>query len=358
MTRYHINKHGVPAVCKAKPGNCPLGGDDQHFTNIEEAQDYADTLNEDKYGLFKNVDSNVKYVIPENTPKETIINHENFIKNNHKLVKSEDNWVHLDENNNVIGTMKDPIAIYDDDGELLEIADVENYSNKMSIQGIKALKSLARFNLVSKDIVKATSSINFYSPNEDIDEYKDASIEERRKDHINSFNSFKKRIEIKGGFNSKHLFRNNNNSNSISSFFSNLEKSEENLVTNPKPFHYDPKINSWKEIPSARKFSLSAWKTNNLDVQRINDKWIVSDSKGNVYGRLENPAVAINFSTESIDKIGEHEDVKLACEKAKESKDTKEDIDKLGSLKFDENNNSLEKVDDLLGYSWAFNEEE
>ena len=26
MAKFHINKHGVPAPCKAKPGNCPLGG--------------------------------------------------------------------------------------------------------------------------------------------------------------------------------------------------------------------------------------------------------------------------------------------------------------------------------------------
>jgi hypothetical protein len=27
MSKFHINKHGVLALCKAREGNCPLGGD-------------------------------------------------------------------------------------------------------------------------------------------------------------------------------------------------------------------------------------------------------------------------------------------------------------------------------------------
>lgn len=33
MARFHINKHGVPAPCKAKSGNCPLGGDEKHYNS-------------------------------------------------------------------------------------------------------------------------------------------------------------------------------------------------------------------------------------------------------------------------------------------------------------------------------------
>lgn len=45
MSRFHINKHGVPAPCKAKQGNCPFGGDDQHFLSQEAAQAHADQIN-------------------------------------------------------------------------------------------------------------------------------------------------------------------------------------------------------------------------------------------------------------------------------------------------------------------------
>lgn len=49
---WHINKHGVPAPCHAKPGNCPLGGADQHFKTAEEAQKHVDKLNMESYGLL------------------------------------------------------------------------------------------------------------------------------------------------------------------------------------------------------------------------------------------------------------------------------------------------------------------
>lgn len=55
MAKFHINKHGVPAPCKAKPGNCPLGGDDTHFNSKEEAQLHADKLNEEKHGILPKV---------------------------------------------------------------------------------------------------------------------------------------------------------------------------------------------------------------------------------------------------------------------------------------------------------------
>ena len=54
MTKFHINKHGVPAPCRAKKGNCPLGGDsgtENHFDNVEDAQRHADEMFKEKYGL-------------------------------------------------------------------------------------------------------------------------------------------------------------------------------------------------------------------------------------------------------------------------------------------------------------------
>ena len=56
MGRFHINKHGVPAPCKAKPGNCPLGGDDQHFATEEDAQKYVDKINEQEHSLLPQIE--------------------------------------------------------------------------------------------------------------------------------------------------------------------------------------------------------------------------------------------------------------------------------------------------------------
>ncbi|HHT98245.1 MAG TPA: hypothetical protein GXZ90_10185 [Clostridiales bacterium] len=55
MAKFHINKHGVPAPCKAKPGNCPLGGDESHFNDREKAQAYIDKKNEAEYNLMPDV---------------------------------------------------------------------------------------------------------------------------------------------------------------------------------------------------------------------------------------------------------------------------------------------------------------
>ena len=55
MSKFHINKHGVPAPCRATKGNCPLGGDEQHFDNQADAQAYADKVNEKEYGLIADV---------------------------------------------------------------------------------------------------------------------------------------------------------------------------------------------------------------------------------------------------------------------------------------------------------------
>ena len=52
MSKFHINKHGVPAPCKAKPGNCPFGGGEKHFDNLEDAQNYATEQNENEFGIL------------------------------------------------------------------------------------------------------------------------------------------------------------------------------------------------------------------------------------------------------------------------------------------------------------------
>lgn len=57
MSKFHVNKHGVPAPCKATKGNCPLGGDESHFDSKEEAQEYADKQNEKEYGVMPGMKS-------------------------------------------------------------------------------------------------------------------------------------------------------------------------------------------------------------------------------------------------------------------------------------------------------------
>lgn len=42
--KFHIDIHGKPSPCKAKQ-NCPRGGDSEHFSTEEEAQQYVDKIN-------------------------------------------------------------------------------------------------------------------------------------------------------------------------------------------------------------------------------------------------------------------------------------------------------------------------
>ena len=44
--KFHVNSEGRVMPCTAQSGNCPFGGDDQHFDNFEEAQLAADKKNE------------------------------------------------------------------------------------------------------------------------------------------------------------------------------------------------------------------------------------------------------------------------------------------------------------------------
>lgn len=70
MARYHINKHGLPAICRAKPGNCPIGDDNRHFSTPEEAQHHADTEAEREHGMLPGM-SNEQMEKNSKTTKDT-----------------------------------------------------------------------------------------------------------------------------------------------------------------------------------------------------------------------------------------------------------------------------------------------
>ena len=49
MNKWHINRKGVPALCKAEKGNCPLG---KHYESESTANKAVETQMEEKYGLL------------------------------------------------------------------------------------------------------------------------------------------------------------------------------------------------------------------------------------------------------------------------------------------------------------------
>ena len=54
MAKYHVKKDGTPGVCHAQEGNCPLGDSTEHFSSVQEAQDYADKINESRFAKHNN----------------------------------------------------------------------------------------------------------------------------------------------------------------------------------------------------------------------------------------------------------------------------------------------------------------
>lgn len=98
MSKFHINKHGVPAPCKATKGNCPLGGNDSHFSSEEEAQTFVNNRMESEYGLLGGTPS------PEKMNYENIIekinNGDYDIKNTLNKKQYPENYV-FDENKSV-----------------------------------------------------------------------------------------------------------------------------------------------------------------------------------------------------------------------------------------------------------------
>lgn len=64
MVKYHINKHGVPAPCHAKDGNCPLGGvsgNENHFDNLADAEQAAQKIHESKFSVLPGINDVEEY---------------------------------------------------------------------------------------------------------------------------------------------------------------------------------------------------------------------------------------------------------------------------------------------------------
>ena len=90
MSKFHINKHGVPALCKAKPGNCPLGGDETHFGSREEAQEAINKINEEKHGLLSEMREKTK----ENMMVDDEVEKHNIISNIDRMIKIKECTIH------------------------------------------------------------------------------------------------------------------------------------------------------------------------------------------------------------------------------------------------------------------------
>lgn len=58
MQKYHISSSGKPAICTAKKGNCPLGGESEHFNSLKEAKDSYEKKSFEKFDTISSVTKN------------------------------------------------------------------------------------------------------------------------------------------------------------------------------------------------------------------------------------------------------------------------------------------------------------
>lgn len=93
MAKYHINKHGVPAPCNAKDGNCPLGGisgNENHYDNLEDAEKAAQKLLERENDLLPEIPAepfskeNIKAKFPH-LSDEQVAHVESYVKKEEEM---------------------------------------------------------------------------------------------------------------------------------------------------------------------------------------------------------------------------------------------------------------------------------
>ena len=63
MARYHINKKGVPAICHAQSGKCPLGGTNEHYPSAEAAQSAIDKQNAQNFAIESDFKTAAKHAL-------------------------------------------------------------------------------------------------------------------------------------------------------------------------------------------------------------------------------------------------------------------------------------------------------
>lgn len=189
MSKFHINKHGAPAPCRATKGNCPLGGSDTHFDTIGEAQDYADKVNEASHGLLPSMGDTIK-ISPQDyetrvhiidRPYELIdyVSDEDVKTYKKHLFKFDKPWGHSKENYELISSMKidDDKFIENMNKKGIEISDYDELNEDEK----KALLFAVR-----KSTVRKTRAImSFLTSDKDTSYSKDKSYEQ-----INAKGSF------------------------------------------------------------------------------------------------------------------------------------------------------------------------
>lgn len=77
MTKFHIGKKGTPTRCRAKDGNCPFGGESQHYDNIQDAKEAIENKNTKQHDVFAS-----------SKKKKDVLSKEEFTENMLKIISN------------------------------------------------------------------------------------------------------------------------------------------------------------------------------------------------------------------------------------------------------------------------------
>lgn len=159
MAKFHINKHGVPAPCKAKIGNCPLGGEESHFNTQEEAQEHADIKSKEEFGLLVTTSS-------KDNSKEKL----------QKLVDNMGTETVIDELSYTLST--DELENVVD--EIISQHDLEDYVNRDNQvrDQLEEVKEVLKLETILSDMTQILSSKQLHESIELIEDNIDSEEEE------------------------------------------------------------------------------------------------------------------------------------------------------------------------------------
>lgn len=181
--KYHVKKDGTPGVCHAL-FKCPLGDESQHFSTLEEAQEYADKINEElsvKRNSVENYKNGFLKVL-----KDMGKDFENYKKQEIKKKETE------------IENLKKKLGV-DELPEFLRNEIVFGFDNAMGMRGINVANKNKHFSSIkeAKYYVNKMNNLEQNKSNfseEDWEEFRKKNIENKSDFSEEDWEEFRKEI--------------------------------------------------------------------------------------------------------------------------------------------------------------------
>lgn len=146
MTKYHITDTGEVKPCKATQGNCPFGGEGEHFSSEVEAFDFI----EEQYWEHDRLEK-INKIFYENSPNSLSVlldNEKILTKENLDNYANSDYWLNEQEVEASINDIEQQIE--DKMNHLLELRRKDEQARRNQTYEQEYVDVLERFNLYAK----------------------------------------------------------------------------------------------------------------------------------------------------------------------------------------------------------------